>query len=112
MTDPNIWQPLALAQFVAQNGLPIPGNVQRFVGPHWGQVNAFALPHSAQGTPIDPGHPPVLDADEEFKQAAVEIIGYSSQLDPSDGVTIDIGPGASVTTRSPRTTATDTRRTR
>ncbi len=94
MTDPNLWQPLALAQFVAQNGLPIPGNVQRFVGPHWGQVRAFALPPSAQGTPVDPGPPPQLETDEDFKQTAVEIIGYSSQLDPSDGVTIDIGPGA------------------
>jgi hypothetical protein len=94
MADPNLWQPLALAQFVAQNGLPIPGDVQRFVGPHWGQVRTFALPHSAEGTPIDPGPPPGLETGEEFKQAAVEIIGYSSQLDPSDHVTIDIGPGA------------------
>jgi hypothetical protein len=94
MADPNLWQPLALAQFVAQNGLPIPGDVQRFVGPHWGQVRTFALPHSAEGTPIDPGPPPELETGEEFKQAAVEIIGYSSQLDPSDQVTIDIGPGA------------------
>jgi len=94
MTDPDRWQPLALAQFVAQNGLPIPGNVQRFVGPHWGQVRTFALPRSAQGTPIDPGPPPQLETDEEFKQTAVEIIEYGSQLDPSDGVTIDIGPGA------------------
>ena len=58
MTDPNRWQPLALAQIVAQNGLPIPGNVQRFVGPHWGHVKAFALPPSADGTPIDPGTAP------------------------------------------------------
>jgi Domain of unknown function (DUF6851) len=94
MTDPNLWQPLALAQFVAQNGLPIPGNVQRFVGPHWGQVRTFALPPSAQGTPVDPGPPPQLETDDEFKQTAVEIIGYSSQLDPNDGVMIDIGPGA------------------
>jgi hypothetical protein len=94
MTDPNLWQPLALALFVAQNGLPIPGNVQRFVGPHWGQVRTFALPPSAQGTPVDPGPAPQLETDDEFKQTAVEIIGYSSQLDPSDGVTIDIGPGA------------------
>jgi len=94
MTDPNLWQPLALAQFVAQNGLPIPGNVQRFVGPHWGQVRTFALPPSAHGMPVDPGPPPQLEIDDEFKQAAVEIIGYSSQLDPNDGVTIDIGPGA------------------
>ena len=94
MTDASRWQPLALAQFLAQNGLPIPGNVQRFVGPHWGRVRTFALPHSPQGTPIDPGPPPALGPGERFKQAAVEIIRYSSQLDPSDGVTIDIGPGA------------------
>jgi hypothetical protein len=94
MTDPNRWQPLALAQIVAQNGLPIPGNVQRFVGPHWGNVNGFALPPSADGTPIDPGPPPRLgETDAAFERAAVEVIRDSSYLDPSDGVQIDIGPG-------------------
>jgi hypothetical protein len=94
MVDPDSWQPLALAQFVAQNGLPIPGNVQRFVGPHWGHVTTFALPPSPQGTPIDPGAPPVLETGEEFKESAVQIIRYSGELDPDDGVTIDISPGA------------------
>jgi hypothetical protein len=95
MTDPNRWQPLALAQIVAQNGLPIPGNVQRFVGPHWGHVKGFALPPAADGTPIDPGPPPRLgETDAAFEQAAVEVIRDSSYLDPSDGVQIDIGPGA------------------
>ncbi len=96
MIDPNRWQPLALAQFVAQNGLPIPGNVQRFVGPHWGHVRSFALPASPDGTPIDPGPPPLLGeaTDGDYKQAAVQIIRYSSELDPNDGATIDISPGA------------------
>jgi Domain of unknown function (DUF6851) len=95
MTDPNRWQPLALAQIVAQNGLPIPGNVQRFVGPHWGHVKGFALPRAADGTPIDPGPPPRLgETDAAFKRAAVDVIRDSSYLDPSDGVQIDIGPGA------------------
>ena len=96
MTDPNRWQPLALAQFVAQNGLPIPGNVQRFVGPHWGHVRSFALPASPEGTPIDPGPPPFLGeaTDRDFKQEAVQVIRYSSELDPNDGTTIDISPGA------------------
>ena len=95
MTDPNRWQPLALAQIVAQNGLPIPGNVQRFVGPHWGRVKGFALPPAADGTPIDPGPPPRLgETDSAFERAAVEVIRYSSYLDPSDGMQIDIGPGA------------------
>jgi len=93
MTDPNRWQPLALAQIVAQNGLPIPGNVQRFVGPHWGHVKGFALPPAADGTPIDPGPPPRLgETDAAFERAAVEVIRYSSYLDPTDGVQIDIGP--------------------
>ena len=96
MLDPNRWQPLALAQFVAQNGLPIPGNVQRFVGPHWGHVQGFALPTSPEGTPIDPGPPPRLDeaTDADFKRAAIKVIRYSSELDPNDGATIDISPGA------------------
>lgn len=96
MTDPNRWQPLALAQFVAQNGLPIPGNVQRFVGPQWGHVQGFALPASPEGTPIDPGPPPRLGeaSDADFKQAAIQVIRYSSELDPNDGATIDVSPGA------------------
>jgi hypothetical protein len=93
MADPNRWQPLALAQIVAQNGLPIPGSVQRFVGPQWGHVKGFALPPSADGTPIDPGPPPRLgETDAAYERAAVDVIRYSSELDPSDGVRIDIGP--------------------
>ena len=97
MRDPNHWQPLSLARQVSQNGLPIPGSIQGFIGPHWGHVTSFALPSSDQGTPIDPGPPPLLhdpSTDAAFKEAAVEIIRYSSQLDATDGVTIDIGPGA------------------
>ncbi len=97
MNDPNRWQPLALAEQISQNGLPIPGQIQTFIGPHWGHVASFALSESEAGTPIDPGPPPLLgdpQTDEAFKQAALEIIRYSSQLDPADGVTIDIGPGA------------------
>jgi hypothetical protein len=97
MRDPNRWQPLALAQLVAQNGLPIPGNVQRFVGPQWGHVRGFALAPSADGVPIDPGPPPLLgdpESDPAFKQSAVDIIRFSSFLDAGDGTTIDIGPGA------------------
>jgi hypothetical protein len=100
MRDPNRWQPLALAQIVAQNGLPIPGNVQRFVGPQWGHVKAFALPGSgaADGLPVDPGPPPRLGDDpasaDAFKQAAIDVLRDSSYLGPGDGVTIDISPGA------------------
>jgi hypothetical protein len=97
MRDPNSWQPLALAKIVAQNGLPVPGRVQSFIGPHWGHVAGFALPRSAEGLPLDPGSVPKLGdpaSDADFKETAVAVIRYSSGLDPDDGATVDIGPGA------------------
>ena len=97
MRDPSRWQPLALARLVAQNGLPIPGRVQTFIGPHWGHVAGFALPRSREGLPLDPGPVPELGdpgSDVDFKATAVSVIRYSSGLDPDDGVTVDIGPGA------------------
>jgi hypothetical protein len=97
MRDPNSWQPLALAKIVAQNGVPVPGRVQTFVGPHWGHVAGFALPRSAEGLPLDPGPVPQLgdpSSDADFKETAVAVIRYSSSLDPDDGTMVDIGPGA------------------
>ena len=75
----------------------IPGKVQTFIGPHWGHVTPFALPASEAGMPIDPGPPPRLGdpaTDAAFKQSAVDVIRHSSQLDPADGVTVDICPAS------------------
>ena len=97
MRDPDRWQPLSLAKQIAQNGLPIPGSVQTFIGPHWGHVTGFALPPSAAGTPIDPGTPPRLSdpaTRAAFAEQVVEVIRYSSELDATDPATVDIGPGA------------------
>jgi hypothetical protein len=95
LRDPNRWQPLALAQIVAQNGVPLPGKVQSFVGPHWGHVRAFALPRSAAGLPIDPGPPPRLEGkDREYERAALDVVRYGSQLDPAEGAVVDISPAA------------------
>lgn len=97
MRDPNHWQPLALERQITQNGLPIPGKVQEIIGPHWGRVVGFALPSSPTGTPIDPGPPPRLGdptSDAAYKAAAVAVLRYSSQLDPADGVVIDISPAS------------------
>ena len=97
MRDPNAWQPLSLGQQIAQNGLPIPGKVQTFVGPHWGKVRPFALTPSPTGTPFDPGPPPRLGdrvSDAAFKQAAIDVLRYSAQLDSTDGVEIDTAPDA------------------
>jgi hypothetical protein len=93
MRDPNRWQPLALTKIVAQNGLPIPGRVQTFVGPQWGAVAGFALPEARDGLPIDPGPLPSF-GEPAFAELAHEVIRYSSRLDPDDGEQIDIGPGA------------------
>jgi hypothetical protein len=96
MADPNAWQPLALARFVAQNGIPQAGSVQSFVGPHWGHVGAFALPASDRGVPIDPGPPPRLGptGGKQYKSDALAVLRRSAGLDPRDGVSVDIGPGA------------------
>ena len=98
LTDPNRWQPLALEVAISQNGLPLPSGPQEFVGPHWGHVDSFALPAAGpDGVPIDPGVPPRLGdprTDDLFKDKAVEVVRYSSLLDPGDGVIRDISPRA------------------
>jgi hypothetical protein len=97
MTDPNRWQPLALAQNVAQNGLTVPGKVQSFIGPYWGHVKSFGLPASPVGVPIDTGPPPELGnpvSDTEFKDEAVDIIRYRGHLDPENGETVDVSPAS------------------
>ncbi|MFL5931607.1 MAG: FG-GAP-like repeat-containing protein [Gaiellaceae bacterium] len=95
MHDATLWQPLALDRLVAQNGVPIAGGVQRYVGAQWGHVKGFAMKPSRRGVPVDPG-PTGLGVPEDaaFKRAALEVIRKSSELDPTDGRTIDIGPGA------------------
>ncbi|NNL47175.1 MAG: hypothetical protein HKO76_02280, partial [Acidimicrobiia bacterium] len=97
VADPNRWQPLALDLAVSQNGIPLPENVQTFVGPHWGKVIPFAIEASPTGLPIDPGPPPYLgdpESDDAYRAGVVEVIRHSSLLDPGSGETLDIGPSA------------------
>ncbi|MEE8496930.1 MAG: vanadium-dependent haloperoxidase [Acidimicrobiia bacterium] len=98
MNDPNRWQPLEIADMVSQNGIVLALGSQEFIGPHWGHVSGFALPDGGgDGLPVDPGDPPQLGdprSDEEFKDSAVEVIRYSSLLDPASMVTIDISPSS------------------
>jgi len=95
MNDPNRWQPLSLAYFVTQNGIPLPIQVQTFISPNWDLVAPFALVRGTPGAPYDdPGPPPFLGGvgDAEFKDSALQIIRFSSWLDPSDGEMVDISP--------------------
>jgi hypothetical protein len=98
LTDPNRWQPLQLEFMISQNGIPLEHGVQEFIGPHWGHVDGFALPDDpGDGLPMDPGPPPLLGdprTDDEFKDAVVEVIAFSSLLDPQDNEVVDASPGA------------------
>jgi hypothetical protein len=98
LVDPNRWQPLLIKGMVTQNGIPVDSAVQTFIGAEWGQVTGFALPPSSdEGMAIDPGEPPRLgdpETDEQYKQGALEVIRFSSQLDPADGATVDISPAS------------------
>jgi hypothetical protein len=98
VVDPNRWQPLQLAQMISQNGIPVEGGVQLFIGPHWGHVEGFALPDPGpDGLPMDPGPPPRLGdpaSDQAFKEAVVEVLRASSRLDPAAELVIDVSPGA------------------
>ena len=101
LVDPTRWQPLSFENAQTQNGLET-SNVQNFIGAHWGYVRPFALSGPSAGgvyESVDPGAPPVLSGDGspgdlQMKELTKEVIEYSSRLDPADGVTIDISPGA------------------
>jgi hypothetical protein len=90
MVDANRWQPLSLKYSVTQNGIPLPVTKQSFICPHWAGVAEFAL------EPVDPGPPPLLggEGDAEFKSQALQVLELSARLDPTDGQTMDISPGA------------------
>jgi hypothetical protein len=106
ITDTNRWQPLALDFFIDQAGNPFPSGFPEFQSPEWGQVSAFAL-STADRTIYqrggfdywvfhDPGAPPQIGtaSDALYKWGFELVASWSSHLDPSDGVMIDISPGA------------------
>lgn len=98
MVDKNRWQPLDITGRLTQNQLEV-GDVQVFLGSHWGYVKPFALTprdNPDEDVYLDPGSPPLLGGlgDQEFKDAIVRVIRFSSRVDPDDNVLIDISPGA------------------
>lgn len=100
--DPNRWQPLFIDSLTLQNDIPFGSDLQVYVGPHWGNVTPFAMGRDTPGAPtswsaIDPGAPPQLGGagDQEYRDNTVELIQYSSWLDPTQGFgsqTINISP--------------------
>lgn len=96
MNDINHWQPLAFDHAVSQNGIPLGSLVQSFLGVNWQEVETFAIRKTSPNTiAFDPGPPPLwgTDTHDAFVDAAVEIVRFSSYLDPSDKTLIDISPG-------------------
>jgi hypothetical protein len=108
--DMNRWQPLSLDVFIDQSGNPIPGATIPFLSPEWGQVAPFSL-KSEDATIYnrdffdyivyhDPGDPPYLDTmtvggvSEDYKWSHSLVAVWSSHLDPSDNVMIDISPAS------------------
>jgi hypothetical protein len=80
MHDQTFWQPLALGQITIQGGLPIPAEVQTFVGAQWGRVRGFALRPSKNGLPLDPGAPTTGDpSSRAYQRAAVDVLRASAQ---------------------------------
>ena len=104
--DPNRWQPLVLDFFQDQSGNVFPSGVPPFLGPEWGTVTPFALRaedltiYEADGHQywvyLDPGAPPYIGGvgDEAYRSGFEQVVEWSSYLDPTDGVMIDISPNA------------------
>lgn len=104
LTDPNRWQPLTLETFIDQAGNEIPGSTPDFLSPEWGAVKPFSLNeedvtiYTRDGFDYlvyhDPGDPPYFgsETDEFYKWGFALVSAWSSHLDPSDGVMIDISP--------------------
>lgn len=109
LQNPNRWQQLTLDVFIDQAGNEIPFNTPDFLSPEWGDVNPFAIPDEAKQTfeetegtftvYHDPGPPPYIDINDieasvDYKKGFGMVVQWSSHLDPSDGVMIDISPAA------------------
>ncbi|MBP7949043.1 MAG: vanadium-dependent haloperoxidase [Verrucomicrobiales bacterium] len=100
-TDPNLWQPLALASQVTQNGIPIPGGTQTFVGVQGLIATPFSLTRTDPLKPwIDPfGGPSKLSipgnpspSDAAYRNGAFALVKASSEL--NDPTPKNISPGA------------------
>ena len=106
---PNRWQPITLEVFIDQSGNLIPGNTQPFLGPEWGNVTPFALTNNdlsvftRNGNDYNvyhnPGDPPYIEKDglnmsSEYQWGFSLVAKWSSHLDPTDNVMIDISPAS------------------
>ena len=98
-TDPNFWQPLALSSAVSQNGIPVPGGIQSYVGVQGLATTPFSLYRTDPLKPwIDPGPPSRLSvpgfpsaSDAGYKAAALDVLRKSARL--NDETVLNFSPG-------------------
>jgi hypothetical protein len=86
MNDINHWQPLFNINAVEE---------QHFLTPHWRDITPFSLTRVAPNVPYaNPGPVPLVGGvgDAQMKADLVTMIRWSSQLNPADGVVINISP--------------------
>ncbi len=104
IVDMDVWQRIELDQFIDQSGNAIGSNIP-FLGPEWGQVESFSLGGAPKATYQRDGFdyqvffpeiavPPPLFGSDAFKQGFSLVSLWSSHLDPSDGVMVDISPNS------------------
>lgn len=105
ISDLNRWQPLSLLAFIDQSGNQV-SSTPKFLSPEWGQVVPFALQaadrvdYQRNGFDYlvyhDPGAPPAIDGTlgDSYKWAFALVSIWSSHLDTSDGVMMDISPAS------------------
>ena len=104
--DGNPWP---LTFFIDQAGFEIPGGIPEFLSPEWGKVVPFSLTQNEldiferDGEEYwvyhNPGAPSYLQANGEGTSSEYQwghslVAKWSSHLDPSDGVMIDISPAS------------------
>ena len=110
LADPNRWQPISFEQFIGQSGINEGRSTPDFVSPEWGQVIPFALSSEnltikdKSGHPYyiyhDPGEPalinisPASDSLQDYQWGFGMVAQWSSLLDPSDSVRLDISPAS------------------
>ncbi len=91
--DPELWQPLDLAQAITQNGIAIDGGEQGYIGPHWGEVTPFSITRpAADQSYVEPGPRPSIGP--ALQQWVVEVLEKTAWLDTEDTTTMDASPGA------------------
>jgi hypothetical protein len=89
VADLGAFQFLNLSLSVTQNGIPLPGGSQEYIGAQWGRVRPFALERGSGPLYVDPGPPPgAVSAD--LGRYALEVLERTSALD--DDTLVDISP--------------------